>query len=248
MVIPDHATVNRRWLALSLVAVLAVSACAEGIDTSGAPAGEATPPPVAATPAEELATSEPAAEATPEPLPTPGFKAVKIASKGNKVLKLPTVSEPALLTFKFSGNGNIAVWSVAADGSQVDLLINEIDRYSGTTMFNDDGSVVALKIEADGKWSGTVKSLLQAPRWNPAKPLSGKGDVVYALNPFSSGLATIHAKYRGVSNFAIKSISSDGYELLFNEIGNYTGENLLPDGTGIIVISAAGGSWSPSVD
>jgi hypothetical protein len=49
--------------------------------------------------------------------------------------------------------------------------------------------------------------------------------------------------HQGSGNFAIWAYSEDGTDLLVNEIGTYTGESLLADGTFVLEITADG-SWT----
>ena len=77
----------------------------------------------------------------------------------------------------------------------------------------------------------------------PERHSRAQGIRVYVVTPASSGLVTLKLTHRGDSNFAVIAYSSGGADLLANEIGRYSGETLLPDGTFLIAFSAEG-SWS----
>ena len=103
---------------------------------------------------------------------------------------------------------------------------------------------VAFEIDADGRWTITVKPIAEARPWDASTKLTGKGDDVVHVTPPSSGLVTLALTYRGESNFIVHGYSLDGVESLANEIGNFTGEVLLPDGTQLIEVIARDGVWS----
>ncbi len=53
----------------------------------------------------------------------------------------------ATLKLTHRGDGNFAIW---AYGSDTDLLVNEIGRYTGEVLLGD---AVVLEITADGPWT-----------------------------------------------------------------------------------------------
>jgi hypothetical protein len=111
----------------------------------------------------------------------------------------------AIATITNRGTSNFAVWTVGDDGSQQELLVNEIGNYKGTVLFD-----VATH-------SGAFK-------------IAGTGDGVVQLRPASSGFATSNVAHKGSSNFVVYTYTLSGRELQVNEIGRYRGEILLPDG------------------
>jgi len=50
--------------------------------------------------------------------------------------------------------------------------------------------------------------------------------------------------YDGEDNFIVESYSGLGLDVLANEIGEFTGEVLLPDGTFLLEVTANGGTWT----
>ncbi len=124
--------------------------------------------------------------------------------------------------------------------------MNEIGDYKGTVLFDAETGEhsVAFEIDADGPWAATIKPVTEAPPWDPATPLKGTGDNVYLLDPPSSGLVTLDLIYKGDSNFIVHAYTADGLEGIANEIGNFTGQVLLTDGTLLLEVLAHGGTWS----
>jgi TM2 domain-containing membrane protein YozV len=177
---------------------------------------------------------------------TASFTAITLKGNGKKVAKFAIpVDEAALAQAAYSGSGNFAVTSLAQDGSQNELLINTIGAYRGTVLFDSGAGQhsVAFSVDAEGPWTIVVKPVTSARVWNGTSVLTGTGDDVVLISPASSGLVTLDLKYKGAGNFAITSYTIDSSSLLANEIGNFTGQVALPDGTVLLSITAEG-TWS----
>jgi hypothetical protein len=193
-------------------------------------------------------TSTPTSTPRPTAVPTPvlDFSPIKLAGKGSKVPKF-TIPEdvPGIATITNSGGANFAVWSIGADGSTLELLVNVIGRYSGTVIFDTgaDEHSVAFKVESSSSWTIAIKPIQAARLWDGASKLSGRGDDVVLLQQPISGLTTAAITHSGSSNFAVWSYSDSSRDLLVNEIGKYTGESLLPSGMMLLVVSADG-AWT----
>jgi hypothetical protein len=174
------------------------------------------------------------------------FEPIRLSGKGSKVAKFSTPEGAAAIALiSSSGRSTFAVWSISADGDENKLLVNEIGKYEGTVLFDELEGIhsVAFKVEASGSWKITVLPVNKAKKWDGVSTLKAKGDNVFQLSPASEGLTTVTLKFKGNGNFAVVSYSSSGIDLLANEIDDYSGETLLPDGTFLLEITADG-SWS----
>jgi hypothetical protein len=129
-------------------------------------------------------------------------------------------------------------------GQQTDLLVNTIGNYSGTVLFDESAGshTDAFEVEADGAWTITIRPVTEAFRWDGSEVLTGSGDDVAILEPPSSGLQSTTLTHSGSGNFAIWAYGPST-DLLVNEIGNYSGEVLLADGTFLLEITADG-AWT----
>lgn len=189
--------------------------------------------------------SQPTESSPADEQPQDAFQPIRIQGTGNKVARFRIPSDVAAIAeISHNGASNFAVWTVARDGFQQDLLVNTIGDYSGTVLFDEESGQhsVAFKVEADGRWKIRVLPVTRAPQWNGNRALEGRGDSVIALNPPSSGLTTTTIRHDGSSNFVVYAYGQTS-ELLVNEIGRYRGESLLPDGTVVLEINADG-RWS----
>lgn len=175
----------------------------------------------------------------------PTFAPISLSGTGNKVPRF-TIPEAAaaiaMITHK--GSANFSVTSVGADGADIDLLVNVIGNYSGTVLFDAQQGQhsVAFKIEADGSWTATIKPVTAARAWDPSTPLTGKGDDVVQVTPAVSGLVSATITHDGSSNFAVTAYT-DSPNLLVNEVGAFTGDEIVPDGTVLLRVQADG-NWT----
>jgi hypothetical protein len=209
------------------------TAVVEPSATANEPAAASAEPSLSAEP---IPASEPPAVAT--------FDDIELTGRGDKVVRF-TIPEdaPAIARISHRGSSNFAVETIDANGTTNELLVNEIGNYGGNHMFDNSAHSVAFKITADGSWRVLVRPISRARAWDPSTPLEGKGADVVRLVPASSGLVSLAIRHRGSSNFAVMAYSGTGTELLVNEIGNYSGEVLLPDGTFFLTVEADG-SWT----
>ena len=241
-------------IAVALVVVIAaLGSGAEPETGSGSPSPGATStvtrepatprPTVAAAP---TATPEPTLPPTAEPTAAPAFAPITLTGSGSKVAKF-TIPEDAaaIATISSTGSSNFAVWSVAADGTKNDLLVNVIGRYAGTVLFDVSFGEhsLAFEIDASGSWQIVIQPPTAARIWEAGAPGTGTGDDVLLLEVPPSGLVSSTIKHTGTSNFAIRSYSPEGGDLLVNEVGAYSGEVIIPSGTYLLAINADG-AWS----
>jgi hypothetical protein len=218
--------------------------------TSKAPqtaAVQATPASADQAPVEQAAstdapTTDPAAPTTVQEAvdSTFGtFSPVTKSGRGSGVVKLPADLAGGLVVASASGSSNFAIWSLDDSNGEIDLLVNTIGKYKGTTFLSgSDTTPVKLKVEAQGAWKITVLPVSSASEFSTSK--SGHGDAVLL---YSGPDADLKITHRGRSNFAVKLISTDGTDLLVNEIGNYGGTIPVSAGPGVFIIEADG-NWT----
>jgi hypothetical protein len=175
-----------------------------------------------------------------------GFHSFTISGNGNDVVNLRVPGDvPALLDISYSGPSNFVVWSLNGNSEIIDLLVNEIGAYDGRRMVHGGWIftkevVRFLEIEASGPWTISVSPMSAASTLRTA--LSGAGDDVVL---YRGSAATLTSTHDGSSNFIIQGYESDGeYNgLIVNEIGPYSGTDLIDPGTSILDISADG-NWT----
>ena len=119
------------------------------------------------------------------------------------------------------------------------LLVNEIGNYDGFVLISGEAPY-ALQITADGSWTFTIERLDEIAD----KAFAGKGDYVTGLCTISSGAWQL--THDGSSNFAVWIYTTDGRDLLVNEIGAYNGKKLItiPAGSLAFFEITADGNWT----
>ena len=149
------------------------------------------------------------------------------------------------VTITNDGSSNFAVWNLDSNGKQIDLLVNTIGSYSGTRLIDaiKGQQTAALNIESDGNWTVTLKPLALLRVWDGTGTWTGKGDDLLVIKSGAfAGLDSIKITNSGESNFVVTAYG-DSKDLLVNEIGNYSGEQLMPAGTVLLEIQSDG-NWS----
>jgi hypothetical protein len=166
----------------------------------------------------------------------------KFSGAGAKVLRIDKGDEPMVATITHQGSSNFSIFNIDSSGADIDLLVNEIGSYAGTVLFDamEGERTAALKVEADGPWSITMRPVQYARSWDSGKSIKGNGSDVLVVNEvFDGGLATANITHSGSSNFAVFAYG-DSQDLLVNEIGRYKGEVLVPGGTVVLELEADG--------
>ena len=230
-----------------IVGVLVLVCCSVGLVSLVLSQGsdDNTAAPQTSTSTTTSAPSEPTttdAEPTTQPSPVVPEDQV-FEGVGADVVALDLDPEFAhIATITHHGSSNFVVWTVDANGSRMDLVVNEIGNYSGVRPIDFQESPAALQVEADGAWTIVVQALEKAPRW-PGQS-SGTGSAVLVVDPGAvQGLTTVTITHAGDSNFVVWAYGGRNADLLVNEIGSYSGTTILPTWAVALEIEADG-AWT----
>ncbi|MFC4061443.1 hypothetical protein ACFOWE_24340, partial [Planomonospora corallina] len=187
-------------------------------------------------------SAEPEEETLPSAEPEETIKPKEYKGRGAKVLRINETDEMMILALTHKGSANFIVSTVSPEGEENDFPVNEIGNYKGTVVINSDQqTTAALKIQADGSWTATLKPISTARDWKGSS-VSGTGAEVIGLNPASDGLTTMKATHSGQANFIVRTFGENP-DFPINEIRKYSGEVLLSDGTDLVVIQTDG-KWT----
>lgn len=193
-----------------------------------------TPPP----------TNTPLPTATSTPAPQP----ILLSGTGSNVVDFQKWNGPAVLYITHVGVGNFAVRNYPATGGDYyDLLVNTIGPYEGMKPLDwfDDEQTARFEVIADGQWEIRVLPLDLLPVEQVPSTFQESGDLVVGLRGGSPDLLKIDAS-QASRNFAIHTFSSNGKDLVVNEIAPYTGTVIIDSSTFALVITATG-PWSIEV-
>lgn len=163
---------------------------------------------------------------------------------GDDVIDLGAALELGIVRADMRGSGNNIVWAMNSARENTDLLVNTIGAHRGTSLFGAMHSDPAryLEIEADGPWSLEVRDIRYAAEFGGSS--SGSTDDVLL---YGGPAGVLSASYSGSSNFIVVEHYRDRYgdasDLLFNEIGGYSGSATLQAGPAVLEV-IGDGSWS----
>lgn len=205
----------------------------------------------ATTPAEGTATSisERADEALEQDVHPP--RGEWTSGSGDDIVTFQTVIEESIGYLEIEGNRGgdyFAVWSLGPDLQESELLVNRIKPYRGVVALGLQGPVAGLKVDARGSWKLRFRNWDEIPVMQDGL-FQGVGDGVVRmhadpLHVGEAGVARINIgppEDEAVSVWAV----GDSLELLVNDISPYSGGQIIPAGTRILIVNAPG-QWSVS--
>ncbi len=214
-------------------------ASSAGVETTTT-AAETTTTAEATTTTTTEATTTTTTEATTTTT-QPLWESFTVEGRGDDVIDFGIPGdEAAVLEFTHTGSSNFAVISYTAAADRIDLLVNTIGSYTGARPANflSGEEISELEITADGPWTVTARPLAESPMMDSIS--EGSGDEVLLYVGDDSRLTATHD---GDSNFAIWAWSTNGRDLLVNEIGPYEGTVRIDPAAMVIEISADG-NWT----
>lgn len=133
---------------------------------------------------------------------------------------------------------NFIVKAYNKDGSTA-LLVNEIGMYDGYVYLSGEGPY-DFEIQYSGSWIFQIEKIGDTTK----SEFSGKGD--YVTDRFSTSTGTWQFTHDGSRNFVVKAYTTDGIDLLVNEIGSYNGKKIVkvPNGSKVMFVINADGNWT----
>lgn len=169
----------------------------------------------------------------------------------DKVLEVTLKAGIFALTGTYNGDGNFSATLQNTKGEFLDLLINEIGPYVGEVMADiPEAGKYILDVKADdGDW--ILKTL--SPKASSKLPSEVVGTMDTVSNTFPLKEDTLYkfkAKFTGEGNFSatLRNAKTGEFEdLLFNEIGDYSGETTASvdkEGVFILQIQSFDGAFS----
>ncbi len=218
------------------------------------PAPTATSTPTLAPISTNTPTSTPALPSTPTHTPSPTATPTPIQLDGGGQEATGLFQLAAGLTvfhMEHAGDSNFAIWLLDDTGDRIDLLVNEIGEFAGSTVIGvDDAGSYLLDVSANGTWKVTIEQPRGITGTPPPLNITGEGQSVSQFISLQSGLTRFDMTHDGDSNFAIWLFDDDGsrVDLLVNEIGEFDGSTAIgvDQGTYILDISADG-NWKVDI-
>ena len=257
---------HRWWVFGAVAAVVLLMGCVigTGVGALTAPNGGDTPTPTPTATADGPGPNDPQPSPS-DPGQTQGSGSGELAPGQERSgdgpalvsLNLPPNANH-MITVSFEGDGLFQAQLIDSDGDIVQMLASEYGDFTRTpytatrlvelAIFGI-GEAAAVEIsEAEGEWSLMLQDIQEAPLWPDVT--SGTGASVLRVDPDAvDDQLTLEGTYDGESNFIVWSHTPEefGSTLLFNEIGDYSGESQRPmePGTFVMEIQARwDGEWT----
>lgn len=166
---------------------------------------------------------------------------VTVSGTGDDVVEIPSELSVCLVKAENNGDSNFVIKSLDANNKSIDLLVNTIGSYSGTTTTGmRRGTAKYLEVNSSGSWTITMSPVSQAP--SVVNGAQNTGDGVVKISAGTGGKLSFSND--GSSNFVVRGISSSGSDLLVNEIGAYSG--VVPNKNYSLLVVESDGSWTVS--
>lgn len=156
---------------------------------------------------------------------------------GNQVVRLVPLVGQFLLIFQTGPSDDyIGVTGVNGRGEQTMYAVNSVGQYSGTTMWLiEEDPVVAFQVQCPVGWSLAIRPVSDARVWQ-GSDVTGTGDDVLVLDPPASGFMTVAMHATSEGNTFVSGYSQSHSHLLFNEVGSFQQEAVLPAGVWIMTV------------
>lgn len=171
------------------------------------------------------------------------FKTVSQGGSGASVVTLPKKAKYGIVTATYSGTDNFSIQGLdKANQPTLDLLVNTIGDYAGTTAFGLTSAGLGnptktLQITATGPWTLKIAPIKKAPKLTT----SGTHDGVFR---YDGKATTWTIANQGEANFVVTQYTEGPMpSQAVNEIGNYTGTVPAMAGPSVVVVQSDG-TWS----
>jgi hypothetical protein len=242
----EQAGRKRPWIFVGAVLgfVALAAACGSTSKSSSSATTKAPSAPTTAAPTSPPTTPAPTTTTTPFDKKYGTFAPTSQTGSSDGVVPLPAGAKAGLVTATYTGSSNFSIEALDAQNEEVDLLVNTIGNYSGTTAFglSSLGSApVNLKVTGSGAWTVKTAPISTAPVL--ASGATGKGDAVYQWTGKATTWTITNAG--GTGNFVVSTYGSGliSQDLLVNEIGPYHGIVPVKGGPAVTTIESDG-TWS----
>ncbi len=236
----------RRSTAALVAAPLLLFVIACGTSTNGTAGHKIS----TGTSSAKATTTAKAATKTTAPAAPAVDKSQTFTGRSDKLIKLKGLSSDRLHVAKmtYKGGSNFIVDTLDSDGHEADNLANAIGHYTGNVAIDlgglSDAAPAAIKVQAQGAWTLTVVDMSSMPSISTTTTSGHGAAVLLVPEDMLSGLSTFVFTHSGSANFIVDAYGDDnGDTSLINEIGHFSGEEVVPSDTRVITIEADG-NWT----
>ncbi|MFP4235792.1 MAG: PASTA domain-containing protein [Nitriliruptoraceae bacterium] len=159
-------------------------------------------------------------------------------------------SDVGLWEFTHDGDANFIVEALDGDGEVIDVFVNEIGSYDGSTVLGLMPSEVQLDVQADGAWTVEVRQPTFLAAEDLPLELEGDGDDVTPVFTGEGGAAEVAYSHEGDGNFILEVYDDfEAVDLLANEVGSTEGSTAgrFDADWAYVIDVTANGPWTVSI-
>ena len=217
-----------------------------------APTATFTPTLVPTSTPTPAATSTPVDTPTNTPTATPTPTPIVLSGNGQEATSIFQLMDGlAIFRMKHDGDSNFIIWLLDGTGNPVDLLVNEIGGFNGSTAIGiEEAGSYLLDVNGDGNWNVTIEQPRSVQGLSLPQQIDGQGQDVSPFLALQGGLTRFEMAHDGDSNFIIWLLDDGGsrVDLLVNEIGEFDGSTALGVDAGTYILDITGnGTWKINV-
>ena len=166
------------------------------------------------------------------------------SGSGSRVVRILPLGGPALVYFESAGcQGNhTAVRALGSDGQMSWLPINVLGDCRTICLADGTDETVAFQVACEGSWVLGIRPVGDARPWTGGH-VSGVGGDVLVIPGGIQAFCTVDFQIQTNDHAAVWAYSDYDKQLLFNCIGPYAGQTILPTGT-VVVSVQHNGPWA----
>ena len=177
------------------------------------------------------------------PTVPPDPNVITFTGTGDQIIDFDNPFGKAFIHATYSGERNFIIRTVDENNEHLELLVNTIGSYDGLRAMDLHewwGHTKRFQVTSSGAWTIVVSPLSPAYVRTCQIPgiCVGTGDDLFYISGGTPDMMSF--SYYGPSNIIVYSHSVDDYDLLVNEIGDYSGTVLIPTNTTWIEVESSG--------
>lgn len=163
--------------------------------------------------------------------------------QGSQVVRILPLMGPALVMFEAAGGrGHVAVKGLGSNGRLTWMPVNDVGPYRGVHLHPGSKEVVAFEVSSGSSWALAVRPLGDARRWFGGA-INGDHPDVLLIPDGVRKFSTVDFSVQAGKAAAVWALSDETRKLLFNQVGPFSGQCVLPMGTLLVAVEHAG-PWS----
>ncbi|NLT25055.1 MAG: hypothetical protein GXX90_00110 [Microbacteriaceae bacterium] len=170
------------------------------------------------------------------------YDPVTITGDGDTIIDLPAGAKAGIVTAKTTADGYFSVIVRDDEGTGTDYLISGSGPFEGQAAWGvwAYGEGTKVEITSRGAWELTFEPISSAPALT--SDMSGSG---YRVFLYDGPAGTITGTHDGESNFIVVEYAESYpyFGLIFNEIGEYSGQKMIRSGPSVVRVEADG-NWT----